>query len=66
MEKGEVKKGVLGGQRGFLIEDMEDLVIPFVMNDVFYPTEDTLKISIKRGSGRGGQEGGYLKDSEGS
>ena len=29
----------------FLIEDMEDRVIHDVMKDVFYPKEDTLKIS---------------------
>ena len=28
-----------------LIRDMEKRVIPDVMNDVFYPKEDTLKIS---------------------
>ena len=51
---------------------MEDIVIPVVMNDVFfYPKEDTLKIScwylnykcVKNGEG---QEGGYLEDVEGS
>ena len=39
-----VKQGVLGGHFGFLIGDMEDRVIPDIMNDVFYPKEDTLKI----------------------
>ena len=29
---------------GFLTGDMEDRVIPDVMNDVFYPKEDVLKI----------------------
>ena len=50
---------------------MEDMVIPDVMNDVFYPKEDTLKIScwylnqkcVRKG---GGQEGVYLEDVEGS
>ena len=32
-----VKKGVLGGHWGFLTGDMEDRVIPDVMNDVFLP-----------------------------
>ena len=36
--------GVLGGHWGFLTKDMEDRVIPEVMNDVFYPKEDTLNI----------------------
>ena len=44
-----------GGQEGgyleevgeFLTGDMEDRVIPDVMNDVFYPKEDTLKISCQ-------------------
>ena len=31
-----VKKGVLGG---FLTKDMEDMVVPDVMNDVFLPQE---------------------------
>ena len=43
-----------GGQEGvtwrtlgvFLTGDMGDMVIPDVMNDVFYPKEDTLKISF--------------------
>ena len=38
------RRGVLGGCWGFLTGDMEDRVIPDVMNDVFYPKEDTLKI----------------------
>ena len=31
---------------GFLIRDMEDRFIPDVMNDVFFPKEETLKICI--------------------
>ena len=41
-----IKKGVLGGPSGFLIGDIEDRVPDRtleVMNDVFYPREDTLK-----------------------
>ena len=36
-QEGGVKKGVLGGCWGFLTRDMEDRVIPDVMNDVFLP-----------------------------
>ena len=36
-QEGVVKKGVLGGCWGFLTGDMEDRVIPDVMNDVFLP-----------------------------
>ena len=32
-----VKKGVLGGRLGFLTRDMDDRVIPNVMNDVCLP-----------------------------
>ena len=37
--------GVLGLYGGFLTGDMEDRVIPDIMNHVFYPKEDTLNIS---------------------
>ena len=43
-QKGEFKKGVLGRRSGLPTRDIEDLVIPEVMNDVFYPKEDILKI----------------------
>ena len=36
-QEGGVKKGVLGGHCGFLTRDMEDIVVPDVMNDVFLP-----------------------------
>ena len=36
-QEGGVKKGVLGGRWGFLTWDMEDMVVPDVMNDVFLP-----------------------------
>ena len=43
-QDGGSSKGVLGRRLGFLTRDMGDLVIPDVMNDVFYLKEDTLKI----------------------
>ena len=43
-QEGGSRRGILGGHCGFLTGDMEDMVIPDVMNDVFYPKEDTLKI----------------------
>ena len=36
-QEGGVKKGVLGGHWGFLTGDMEDRVIPDVMDDDFLP-----------------------------
>ena len=36
-QEGGVKKGVLGGCWGFLTGDMEDRVIPDIMNHVFLP-----------------------------
>ena len=36
-EGGGSRRGVLGGRWGFLTRDMEDRVIPDVMNDVFLP-----------------------------
>ena len=43
-QEGGSRRGVLGGCWGFLTRHMEDRVIPDVMNHVFYPKEDTLKI----------------------
>ena len=37
--------GYLEDVGGFLTRDMEDRVIPDIMNDGFYPKEYTLKIS---------------------
>ena len=37
VRKGGSRRGVLGGCWGFLTRDMEDRVIPDVMNDVFSP-----------------------------
>ena len=36
-QNGWSRRGVLGGHCGFLTGDMEDRVIPDVMNDVFLP-----------------------------
>ena len=35
--RGRSRRGVLGGHWGFLTRDMEDRVIPDIMNDVFLP-----------------------------
>ena len=34
---GGSRRGVIGGHWGFLIGEMEDRVIPDIMNDVFLP-----------------------------
>ena len=44
-QEGGSRRGVLGERCGLLTRDMEDIVVPDVMTDVFYPKEDTLKIS---------------------
>ena len=44
-EGGGSRRGYLEDIGGFFTGDMEDRVVPDVMNDVFYPKEDTLKIS---------------------
>ena len=36
-QEGGSRRGVLGGRWGFLTGDMEDRVIPDVMNNVFLP-----------------------------
>ena len=38
-QEGGSRRGVLGGRWGFLTFDMEDRVIPDIMNDVFLPQE---------------------------
>ena len=43
-QEGGSRREVLGGRWRFLTGDMEDMVIPDIMNDDFYPKEDTLKI----------------------
>ena len=42
--RGGQEGGYLEDIGGFLTGDMEDRVIPDVMNNVFYPKEDSLKI----------------------
>ena len=69
--RGGSRRGVLGERWGFLIGNLEDRVIPDVMNDVFctprkIPGKFCVDISIRSVSGRGGQEGGYLEDIEAS
>ena len=44
-QEGGVKKGVTWRTFGVSDGDIEDSVIPDVMNHDFYPKEDTLKIS---------------------
>ena len=41
-----VKKRCLGGHWRFLIRDMDDRVILYVLDDVFYPKEDTPKVGL--------------------
>ena len=58
VRKGGSRRGVLGGHWMFLIRDMDDRVIPEVMNDVFLPPRKIpwkfrVYISIRRGSRRG-------------
>ena len=50
---------------------MEDMVISYIMNDVFlpqgrYPENFVLISQLEEGQEGGGQEGGYLEDIEGS
>ena len=63
--------GGLGGRCGFLTGDMEDRVIPDIMNHVFLPLgrnpENFVLISqLEVCQEGGGLEGGYLEDTEGS
>ena len=64
-----VKKG--GTWRTLKVSDIEDMVIPDVMNDVFlpkrtYPENFVLIFQLKVFLEGGGQEVGYLEDVEGS
>ena len=76
-EGGGVKKGVLGGRWGILTKDMEDRVVPNIMNHVLLPQgsypENFVLISllevcqecgVKKGvlGGRWGMMTGYLGD----
>ena len=45
---------------------MEGMVIPDIMNNVFYPKEVTLLISLLEVCQGGGSRRGYLEDVEGS
>merc|ERR1712219_31212 len=36
-QEGGSRRGVLGGRWGFLTGDLEDMVIPDIMNDVYLP-----------------------------
>ena len=70
-QEGGLRRGVLGGHLGFLTGDMEDRVIPDVINHVFLPQgrypENFVPISQLEGcQERGGQEGRYLEDIGGS
>ena len=67
MSRRGVKKGVIGGRWGFLTGDMEDRVVPDVMNDVYlpegrYPENFVLISQLEVRQERGGQEEGYLED----
>ena len=44
-ERGVKKGGGTWRMLRVLTGDMENMVVPDVLNDVFYPKEDTLKIS---------------------
>ena len=35
--RGGSRRGLLGGRSGFLIDDMDDRVIPDIKNDVYLP-----------------------------
>ena len=69
--RGGQEGGYLEDVGGFLTGDMEDRVIPDVMNDVLlpqgrYPENFVLLSHFKVcQEGGGGQEGGYLVDIEG-
>ena len=60
-QEGGSRRGILGGHLGFLTRDMEDRVIPYVMNHVFLPQgrypENFVLISQLEGC----QEGGVKK-----
>ena len=66
VRKGGSRRGVLGGRWGFLTGDLEEMVIPDIMNHVFLPQarypENFVLISRLDVC----QEGGYLEDVEGS
>ena len=62
---GASRRGLLGGHWGFLTGDLDDMVIPDIMNDVLLtprkiPWKFYVDISMESVSGRGFQGGGYL------
>ena len=74
---GVKKRGVFWGHVGFPIGDMEEMVILGVVDNIFYPRVEILKVFVDifiRSAWRrehfkeveGGQEGGYFPDIEGS
>ena len=65
-EGGGSRRGVLGGHWGFLTGDMEDLVIPDVMNDVILPQGRYPENFMLMSQWEVCQEGVYLEDIEGS
>ena len=52
---------VLGGHRGFLTRDMEDLVFPDIMNDVFLPERRYPENFVLISQLEMCQEGGFKK-----
>merc|ERR1712219_58665 len=64
-QEGGSRRGVLGGRWGFLTRDMEDRVIPDIMNDVYLPLrrypENFMLISLLEVC----QEGGVKKGGTG-
>ena len=70
-EGGGSRRGYLEDIGGFLTGDMEDRVIPDVMNDVFlpqgrYPENFVLISFLEVCQEGGGQEGLYLEEVEGT
>ena len=70
-QEGGPRMGVLGGRWGFLTGDMEDRVIPDVMNDVYlsqrrYPENFELISQLEVCQKGRGKEGWYLEDVWGS
>ena len=66
VRKGGSRRGYLEDIGGFLTGDMEAMVVPDIMNDVFLPKgrypEHFVLLSLLEVC----QEGGYLEDVEGS
>ena len=60
-ERGRSRSGVLGGRWGFLTRDMEDRIIPDVMNHVFLPQGRCLENFVLISPLEVCQEGGVKK-----